>query len=60
METLPFFEAEAKERQGTRTDIRANLPECSKGRARDHAARALHVSGREKLEGINHRFSTKV
>ena len=40
----PMFEAEAKERQGQRTDIRANLPEG--GRARDDAAAAVNVSSR--------------
>src|SRR6266511_3272484 len=41
-----MFEAEAKERQGARTDIRANLPEGSAGRARDKAAAAVNVSER--------------
>jgi hypothetical protein len=40
------FEAEARERQGTRTDLRANLPEGEEGRARDKAAAAVDVSPR--------------
>ncbi len=40
------YEEEAKERQGARTDIKENLPECSKGQARDKAGKALAVSGK--------------
>jgi hypothetical protein len=40
------FEAEAKARQGTRTDIQANLPECRIGQARDQAAEVVNVSPR--------------
>lgn len=42
----PMFEAEAKARQGARTDIQANLPEGKRGQARDHAARVMNVSPR--------------
>jgi N6-adenosine-specific RNA methylase IME4/ParB-like chromosome segregation protein Spo0J len=42
----PMFEAEARERQGTRTDLQANLPESSRGQSRDQAASAVNVSAR--------------
>ncbi len=42
----PLFEEEARERQGRRTDIRANWPESENRRARDDAAAAAHVSSR--------------
>ena len=42
---------EAKKRQGTRTDIRANLPECSKGRVRDKLGKKAKVSGRTYEKG---------
>src|SRR5262249_18394142 len=38
---LPLFAAEARARQGMRTDLRANWPEGSEGRARERAARAV-------------------
>jgi hypothetical protein len=41
-----YYEVEAKERQGHRSDIGANLPESSTGRARDKAGEAMGVSGR--------------
>jgi hypothetical protein len=40
------YEAEARERQGTRTDLRAELPESEFGRARDKAAATVNVSPR--------------
>ena len=40
------FDDEAKERQGTRTDIVENLPQSSKGRSRDKAGEAVAVSGK--------------
>lgn len=43
--TLPEAQR-AKERQGTRTDIVARLPQCSTGKARDKAAKAVGVGGR--------------
>jgi hypothetical protein len=44
----------AKRRQGTRTDIVANLPPSSTGKARDKAAAAVGLSGRtaQKLEKV--------
>lgn len=45
-ESLPLFEAEAKERQGKRTDIKELIPESSKGQARDKAAAAVGVNPR--------------
>jgi len=43
----PMFAEAAKARQGTRTDIRANLPRCGEARrAADDAADALNVSRR--------------
>jgi len=44
----------AKERQGARTDLKANLPEGPKGQARDAAAKAIGVGARtaEKIEKI--------
>lgn len=41
-----MFEASAKERQGTQTDIKANLPESKKQQSRDDAANAVKVSAR--------------
>ncbi len=41
-----WHEERAKERQGTRTDIKETLPESSKGQARDAAGKAVGVSGR--------------
>ena len=45
---MPHFEKEAKERQIRKTmdSVKANLPERDKGQARDHAAKAMKVSGR--------------
>ena len=41
------YAEEAKERQGTKTDILENLPECSSaGDARDKAGAVVNVSGR--------------
>lgn len=42
----PMFAEAAKQRQGTRTDIRANLPTSEPRRAADDAADALNVSRR--------------
>jgi len=36
----------ARNRQGSRTDIKEILPECSKGQSRDQAGAVLGVSGR--------------
>jgi hypothetical protein len=46
LEALPLFSAEASKRKGTRTDLRADLPTGSSGRARDNAAKMVGVSGR--------------
>jgi len=46
LDALPFYEGEAKERQGTRTDITAKLPESDTGEAREHAAKDFDVSAR--------------
>jgi hypothetical protein len=46
VEAEKLFAVEAKERQGARTDIKAKLPEGSKGQARDKAAGACDVSPR--------------
>ena len=43
---LPLLEQQAKERQGTRTDIREKLPEGSTGKASEHAAAAVKVNPR--------------
>ena len=54
LESLPFLEKEAKERQGTRTDIVEIIPESS-GRAREHVARQtqkdanLHLFSRDEI-----------
>ena len=45
-DALPHFEAEAKARQGARTDISANLRESEKRKASEDAARAVGVSSR--------------
>jgi hypothetical protein len=42
----PHFAKRRKETQGTRTDIVANLPQSSMGKARDDAAAVVGVSGR--------------
>jgi hypothetical protein len=39
------YAKQAKERQGTRTDIKENFPECN-GQSRDHAGDAVGVSGK--------------
>jgi len=54
LETLPFLEKEAKERQGTRTDITEIFPESS-GEARHYAAQIAqtnprYVSDAKKLQ----------
>lgn len=41
-----LFAKEAKERQGTRTDIKEKFPESEIGQARDKAGEAVGVSGR--------------
>jgi hypothetical protein len=45
-EIKPLFEKEAKERQGTKADIKvkAKLPESEKGQARGHAAKVTGAS----------------
>lgn len=45
-ELVNAFAEEAKQRQGTRTDIKASLPESSKAQAREQAAKVMHVSPR--------------
>lgn len=47
-------ERKAKERQGTRTDIRETFPESDKGRTRDKIAESIGISGKtwEKLDAI--------
>jgi len=40
------FDAQAKERQGTRTDIKETLPESNGGQSRDQAGAAFGVSGK--------------
>ena len=46
VEIEPMFAVEAKKRQGQRTDIVANLPQCSQAKARDQAAEVVSVSPR--------------
>lgn len=46
VELLEPFAAEAKERQGTRTDIVAKMPQCSGEKARNQAAEVVGVSPR--------------
>lgn len=43
----PEVKAEAKARQGTRTDIVESLPPCNKGKTRDIMGAKLGVSGRQ-------------
>lgn len=43
---LPFFEDQAKKRQGARTDITEKIPEGFGGEARDQAGRAFSVNGK--------------
>ncbi|WLD13116.1 hypothetical protein [Planctellipticum variicoloris] len=40
-----IYDRQAKERQGSRTDIVANLPQCDTGKARDKAGEAVGVGG---------------
>lgn len=55
LEALPMFEAEARERQGARTDLREIIPESStqpkEPRARDKAAEAFGVNPRYVSDG---------
>lgn len=46
VEMLPWLEQEAKERQGTRTDIVANSPLSERGKSRDEAAQVVQSSPR--------------
>jgi len=46
---LPIFEAEAKARQGARTDIRANLHECSPASRSDESAGAVFNVGQRSV-----------
>lgn len=41
-----YYEKQAKERQGMRTDIVEKLPQCETGRARDLAGKSVGVSGK--------------
>jgi DNA modification methylase len=45
-DAVPLFEAEARARRAAPRELRANLPEAEKGRARDKAAKTTKVSGR--------------
>ena len=46
LNVLPELEKEAKKRQGSRTDITANLPESDKSEAREQAAEMFNISPR--------------
>jgi len=46
MKSLPYFESEARKRQGNRTNLREPVPLSGEKRARDDAGKALGVSGR--------------
>lgn len=46
VDSLPFLEDEAKQRQGARTDIREKIPEGSKGKSVDKAAGIVGTNGR--------------
>lgn len=46
VDVLPMYEAEARERQGARTDIVEIIPQSDNGRARDHAATLFNTNGR--------------
>jgi hypothetical protein len=48
---VKLFEEEARQRQGTRTDLGAKLPGGSAGRARDQAAELLNVAPRSVEAG---------
>jgi hypothetical protein len=55
LDVLPMLEAEAKERQGARTDIQQIFAECGQGQARDQAANLLktnrqYVSDAKRLQ----------
>jgi ParB-like chromosome segregation protein Spo0J len=52
VEIKEMFEKEARERQGTRTDLRANLRGSRAGKASEHAARIVNVSPRS-VESAN-------
>jgi hypothetical protein len=60
---MPLLEAEARKRQGTRTDLGAKLPTSEKGRAAEQAAKAAHVSRRQVqdakavLKGAHHKVT---
>ena len=46
VQALPFLEAEAKQRQGARTDITELIPESDKGEAREKAAEMFGTNAR--------------
>lgn len=46
LDVLPMLEAEAKERQGSREDIVAKIPQCDRGKSRDKAAEIVQTSPR--------------
>jgi ParB-like chromosome segregation protein Spo0J len=52
VEIKEMFEKEARERQGTRTDLRANLRGSRVGKASEHAAKIVNVSPRS-VESAN-------
>ena len=43
---MPELQAEAKRRQGMRTDIVEIIPQCEMGKSRDQAAKVLHTNPR--------------
>lgn len=66
VEALPLFEAEAKKRQGTRTDLKLNLPQkVAEGEARELVGRCFnvnktYVSKAKKLKRNNSEYFEKV
>ena len=50
---LEPYEEQARERQGTRTDIKVNLPESEKQQARDEVAREAGIYGKSVQEIID-------
>ena len=46
LDLLPMLEDAAKERQGTRSDLCADLPHLSPAKSRDQAAKMVGTSGR--------------
>ncbi len=57
VDALPFYEAEAKKRQGARNDLKTDIvelipPSSDLGKARDHAANYI-FSGKIFLRGFS-------